>query len=115
MKLCRLRHELIRLPIALCVEAGLVGGVKSEAWSRGCDESQEKADGKSILGGYAPRQYASRNYFVLSSTAERLWATPSDRGGTVRNWFATSVEGSVCGAMRCAGLDNVARRKNRLR
>lgn len=50
MRLCRLRQELIRFPIALCVEAGLEGGVKSEACSRGCDESQEKADGRSILG-----------------------------------------------------------------
>lgn len=51
MKLWRLRQELIRFPIALWVEAGLEGGVKSEAWSRGCDESQEKADGSSILRG----------------------------------------------------------------
>lgn len=50
MRLWRLRQELIKLPMVVWVDAGLVGGVNSAAWSRGCDESHEKADGRSMVG-----------------------------------------------------------------
>ena len=58
IRLCRLRHELMRFPIAVWVDSwgGLAGGeMKSADWSRGCDESQESADGMSILMMRRPR------------------------------------------------------------
>lgn len=68
MKLWRLRQELIRFPMALWVVAGLVGGVKRAAWSRGCDGSQLKADGRSIVDGCAKDTKVSQvSDIVLSS------------------------------------------------
>lgn len=49
---CRLRHELMRFPIAVWVESwgGLAGGeMKRADWRRGCDGSQERADGSNIF------------------------------------------------------------------
>lgn len=98
---------MIRFPIALWVEAGLVGGVKSAAWRRGCDESQEKADGRSIfgmLGKNAPSLAVCKKGLVMLARVECLCATPSDRVVKVRDRFATGEE-SVrvgCEAMRCA-------------
>lgn len=51
---CRLRQELMRFPIAVWVESwgGLEGGeMKRADCSRGCDGSQDSADGSSIFDG----------------------------------------------------------------
>ena len=59
---CRERHEVKMLPMAVCVESagGLAGGVAKRAdWSRvrgGCDESQESADGMSMVYVLARRR-----------------------------------------------------------
>lgn len=60
-RLCRLRHELMRLLMAVWLDScwgGLAGGeMKSADWSRGdCDVSQEMADGNSILSDCMMRQ-----------------------------------------------------------
>lgn len=79
-----MRQELIRFPIALWVEAGLEGGVKSAAWSRGCDESQEKADGRSIFWGArnAPEfSLAGSQISCVVVEGPRIYVRrPSDRG-----------------------------------
>lgn len=70
MKLWRFRQELIRFPIALWVVPGLVGGVNRAAWSRGCDESQLKADGRSIVDRCAEDNRVSQVSCIVLSSGE---------------------------------------------
>lgn len=63
---CRLRHELMRFPMAVWVESwgGLEGGeMKRADCSRGCDGSQERADGSNIFDD-APSPISNRSGWV---------------------------------------------------
>lgn len=122
MRLWRLRQELMRFPIALWVEAGLEGGVKSEAWSRGCDESQEKADGRSIFGKReqcAAINCQSQVSCVVVKDRECICDTQRSRCQGAQAVCDRLRKRRVCMCemrwMECAGLNKVARHRNRAR
>lgn len=92
---CRLRHELMRFPIAVWVEScgGLAGGeMKSADCRRGCDGSHDKADGSNIFDD-APSRVASLNCWISFWKAGIAAATARSRAAGRCDWFATGCDG----------------------
>ena len=84
----------MRFPIAVWVESwgGLAGGeMKRADCSRGCDGSQERADGSNIFDD-APSLVMGRSGWISFWEAAIAAATANNRAADSRDWFATGCD-----------------------